>query len=430
MMQVHPDRQLTLREAYGRHYDKSELSPRTAAKIGYELKAWEKFSGDPPIGQIDDATAAEFRATMLKSGLSPRTINSTWGTVRMILRFVGPRETGNPRGRGIISQVPQMKPCKESRPLPRRLALGDLDAVYRACDGAKYPSRTGGVPAVAWWRSLLVLAYFTGLRKSDLLALRRDQFDLQRGLLSFRAQKTGKAAHFPLHPVVVQHLAAIWQPERELVFQGMRSRCGRLYEYLREIQQRAGLLETFGLHDIRRTAASEINRVARGMAPVFLQHVAEDVSGQFYLNATDELEEAIGKMRFPEAFHGSPHAIREAPPKPVDPRPHSINRDDWAFTRGGFIYRGTRCHLEGRLLRLLRLLVTDESIGLDDLQKAIGGKAKSAGRVRQAVHQLRPIVREACGLPEHIDPIPCVARGADTAWQLLVPEFVECEVSA
>ena len=66
----------------------------------------------------------------------------------------------------------------------------------------------------------------------------------------------------------------------------------------------------FTLHDIRRTAASEVDRIDRGIGPVFLQHKQFDVSSVYYLNADEELREAMFKMRVPIAFkHGHIQAV-------------------------------------------------------------------------------------------------------------------------
>jgi integrase len=70
-----------------------------------------------------------------------------------------------------------------------------------------------------WWSCLLVFSYLTGWRVGQVLALRRDQIDLdKRTAKAFAEDTKGKRdALVELHPVVVDHLKAVLS-FHELVF--------------------------------------------------------------------------------------------------------------------------------------------------------------------------------------------------------------------
>ena len=249
---------ITLRQAYDRHYDRSVQCRGSQQLTGYCLTIWERLTTDPPISEIANETVAAFREAALKAGYAPRTVNGVWHKLRAILRRVGPPVTGNPFGLSLIKHVPAMKPCKVAWKMPKRIDLEALSKFYIALRGIQYPMRSG-MPAPEIWRALLVLAFTTGLRKADLLKLTFDQIDFEKGELHVEAGKTGKYDVFPLSAVAVQHLARI-KTDRKRIFAGMSAVGSRFYNLLHKIQD-AAKIERFGLHDVRRTAASEIDRV-------------------------------------------------------------------------------------------------------------------------------------------------------------------------
>lgn len=422
------DSNLTLRQFYDKFYDKTDLEETSAKKLHFELLRWERLTSNPPISIIDNDMVAAFRQAMVDHEYAPQTINSTWGDLRAVLRVACPEDRHNPRGRGAIEKCPYMKPVKEVRAKPRRVSLHELGDVYLACEHARSPSRNG-FPPREWWRALIVLAYFTGLRKGDLLTLDQSQIDLREGRLTFRARKTRKEDTFPLHPVAVDHLERIWNPRRQRLFDGMLANGGRLYTVWKRIVAKSGVSNHFALHDIRRTAASEIERVKPGMAAVFLQHAANDVTGLFYLNQEEELLEAIEGMRFPEPFTtGTAIPIVEQIRPRRAPLPKLIEPDEWQFRPGGFAFRGDWFELPGQFPRLLELLVqAGGPLTWCELYDAGIGRRISAdkapARIRQSVCLLRRHLRDCLGLPDDVDPVRCVHRGNGGAYMLTVPRL-------
>src|SRR5258708_4259988 len=79
--------------------------------------------------------------------------------------------------------------------------------IHSACDTATLPDRQP-FPAADWWRGLIVMAYMTGWRISELIALRRDDLDLDAGTAITRARdnKGRRDDSVKLHDVVVTHL--------------------------------------------------------------------------------------------------------------------------------------------------------------------------------------------------------------------------------
>ena len=80
MKRKHPDAKLTLRQAYLKYYDRTELRKATADLHRFILNRWEKSTNNPSIGKIDNALLVQFKQTLLDEGLAARTVNSYWPT--------------------------------------------------------------------------------------------------------------------------------------------------------------------------------------------------------------------------------------------------------------------------------------------------------------------------------------------------------------
>jgi integrase len=416
----HPDLLLTIREAFEKHYDQSELSPNSRDKMKWEISRWERFMGAITVGEIDNLALDRYRKAASDAGLAPRTVNSGWQTIRSILRCLASPIQGNPRGLGIIEQVPWMRPVRHVRQRPKRIHLDELGAVYNACHHATYPNR--GVIAADIWRAFVVLAYFTGMRKGDLLALPPEAINFERGTITFRASKTWKESEFALHPVLAEHLRKVWSESVPLILRGLRKRTGSFYKEWKRIVELAGV-PYFTPHDIRRTAASEIERIQKGLGRLFLQHAGEGVSEIHYLNAGQELDEAILAMRFPEEFRGG-ETIR-VPLPGAGSDPITFDAAGWRIRPGAFGYRGHWFYLTGCTARVFRLFIRlnrleTYPISSREIVAAGGGKTNA----RQVVHELRGALRAMLKLPDEFDPVPCVERGDGGVWQINLPEWI------
>jgi integrase len=431
-------RKMTLREAFEAFYSKDELRPRSLAKARYDLQRWERVGpGDPPIGKIDDESLETFRKAMLEKYAAQST-NGTRSVLRAIFRRLGPAITGNPCGLGILPRIPYMKPSKVIRGLPRRVDQEDLSRWYIACEQMQSP-KWGG-PAAFWWQAWLVLSYFTGLRKSDIFAIRFADIDFDKGTLLFTARKTSKPMRLPLHPCAIGHVRRIEEPRRELLFASSIKAGGGFNQRWEWICRKAGIAETFTPHDIRRTAASEIERVRPGMGSVLLQHAINDTTHVSYLNQMEELGEAIEKMRVPLAFkHGPKQADRQlgkqretaqsmmraaqfSPPSFPDPA-------EWQFHNVGFAFRGYHVQMQGAALKILKAIALSSlhQCTLEELIRAVwpGGPVGSLrtvqGRISDAISTIRERLRHVLLLPDSFNPVPCVARGNGGVWTLYIP---------
>lgn len=63
--------------------------------------------------------------------------------------------------------------------------------------------------APAEWKTTILLGFYAGLRLGDAVRLDWRSVDFQKGMLTFKAQKTGKQETLPIHPMLAAHLGRI-----------------------------------------------------------------------------------------------------------------------------------------------------------------------------------------------------------------------------
>lgn len=192
-----------------------------------------------------------------------------------------------------------------------------------------------------------------------------------------------------------------------------------------------------GLQKIRRTAASEMERVAPNLAEEFLQHAPRDVTHRSYLNLLEPLREALDRMAVPAGYKAGPKMAERQEAKLREERatihqsdfvvPLGPNSADWQFWFGRYRFRGRWYPISpGVHWSLLReLALSTEPVGWQRLvevarEAAPRTKMATQSRIAIALAYLRKRLRSHLGLANEIDPIPCVQR-RPAAWWLWIP---------
>lgn len=447
-VEQHPDATLTLRETFEKHYDKTELRKATLVTYRAALVNWEKHTDNPPVNEVVNQTMDGFKKAAIEAGLKPASVNNYWRHIRAIFRRLAPAFTGNPTGLEIIERVPYMKLLKCPRKIPRRVSMDEFNRFYLACSVATIPHQAAA-PAPAYWRALIVLAYTTGLRKGDLFNLRETDIDLEKRTVHFTAQKTGSESVHPLTVEAVTHIAKIISG-REFLFARMSASSGRFTLIWREILEAAGI-ERFTLHDIRRTAASEIERVRSGMGRLLLQHAPKGVTETHYLNMGEELADAVREMNVPVTFkQGVKHVERELRKARDEHQkrlkeseiklPEKLKPDLWDFYEPGYpeaqfarySFRGQWKRIGIRQWWALReFAMSDGPVTFKQLYRAAyqakvtpDNWVKASKRINTVVHRLRRVLRNHLGLDKDWNPFPCIKREVGGVWALFLPSFL------
>jgi integrase len=203
---------------------------------------------------------------------------------------------------------------KAPRKLPLYVTGDHFAAIYGACGEARFP-QVQGIDPGDWWRALIVMAYMTGWRISDLLGLRRDDLDLKAGTAITRAEDNkGKRDELvKLNPVVVDHLTKLagfgshvfaWDHGGVTlyrVFAGIQEAAG-IHLPCHDEHQHTRYCHVYGFHDLRRAFATmNADRLSADALQKLMRHKSYTTT-QVYINLACQMDEAVANLYVPDVL--------------------------------------------------------------------------------------------------------------------------------
>jgi integrase len=168
-----------------------------------------------------------------------------------------------------------VQPVRKLRPLHQQPKAWSIPEVRRLLSAADRSSRS------LFWGSLCRAAYDSGLRLGDLLDLRCDQVGRQIEVLQ---EKTGRVVTVRLRPTTLQLVRR--QIKGRAGCQPVWPLWGRREAFYRAFRR---LVASSGIRPgtfrwIRRTAATQVERVKHGSSTELLGHVSRATTETWYLD--------------------------------------------------------------------------------------------------------------------------------------------------
>ena len=142
-----------------------------------------------PLTALTAKDVDHFLDTRLKAGVAPRTAALDIKIVRTALNAA--------RRKGLIPTNPA-----EAVELPD--IVGTERGTFNAAEVKMLVDTATGE-----WKTMILLAYFTGARLSDCCAMTWEGVDLAGATLAYTARKTGQKLTVPLHPDLLAHLSKL-----------------------------------------------------------------------------------------------------------------------------------------------------------------------------------------------------------------------------
>jgi integrase len=274
------------------------------------VRQWVRLTGDPPLEEITVAMLAKFRECQSRmrgrkpgSRKSPNSVRTVLRHLQTILDKTGEPQRRNRDAAGILAKVPYIKPPKEVVRAPKIARLDQIDAVYAAAVATELP-RIDGFKPPAWWRALLVVALNTALRRRTLFELRMAdvRWEDRCIVVDPKQVKNSVGGVVPLNDTTLAHLRAI-RTDREMLFPWPYD-LSHFHTRFHKLQDAAGipLSEHFGLHSIRKLAATQLWEHSPAIAQLTLGHASLQTTRKHYVAGGDMLRKAIDQMPQPASF--------------------------------------------------------------------------------------------------------------------------------
>jgi integrase len=176
----------------------------TAENYEYIVRQFLAHLGDRatarPLTSLTPRQVQGFIEARAKSGLSAGTVQASGNVIRTVLNRA--------RRQGLVTvNVAEAVDLPKSDPVERgSFTPAEVKLLVDAAEGE--------------WKTLIMLAYYSGARLRDCCGMTWESVDLANGTLTFTQGKTGKPVTVPIHPALEAHLgnlASCDTPEKHLM---------------------------------------------------------------------------------------------------------------------------------------------------------------------------------------------------------------------
>ena len=288
------------------------------------VRLWQRITGDPPLRLVTNTVICKFRDTLLRmtgrfgKPYSVNTVASKLTQIQAILDAAGPPRPHHRDAAGILTQVPYAKPPRKRFKTPTIVTVEQLELVYEAASKMEMPNSSGILP-VKWWRALLSVAINTALRRGSLFALQWQWVDFKNHKLVIPADamKRNRPHVVPLNADALAHLESI-RRKSGLVFPWPYSK-EWFSQCFKTLQEHAGIkpADWFGLHALRRTAATLLWKHCPEAAQIVLGHRSSLITLQHYVEPAEAATAGLDKLTAPWAEQAHGRSAADVLPEPI-----------------------------------------------------------------------------------------------------------------
>ncbi|MGE0692663.1 MAG: tyrosine-type recombinase/integrase [Pirellulales bacterium] len=241
--------------------------------------------GDLPLAELTDRLAARFLQWLLDGGRREPTCNGHRARLFAMWRLARRMER--------TPAQPTIRRLPESVDAPDAWTEDEYARILRAPLSMRWGRAIAGISPGTYWHALLLVEYWTALRKGTLRRLTWADVDLAMGSIRVpgRAMKNRRGRPYQIGPDAIGALQTIQMPHRELVFPWPHDE-QHFSRSMRRIVAAAGVapsgravLNCF--HKLRRSTATLVAE-KRGLAAAseLLGHSSVDLTRKRYIDPT------------------------------------------------------------------------------------------------------------------------------------------------
>ena len=277
-------------------------SPKTVQTYEESLRAFESYltfrDNGLSLDSVDTDLIRDWMESLMDKGNSASTINKNLSALRSFYRFALKRE--------LVKKDPAhaVTGPKKSKPLPQFLREGEMD---RLLDGLEWDSSFNNVRA----RTILLLFYEAGLRRSELIGLDDKDIDFEAAQLKVTG-KRNKQRIVPFGAELAETLRDYKAKRQEefgetsgalfLSDKGERISGAQVYQIVRKYLSMVTSLKKRSPHVLRHTFATAMLNNGAGLETIKSLLGHESVSTtEIYTHTTFEQLKRIYKEAHPRA---------------------------------------------------------------------------------------------------------------------------------
>lgn len=263
-----------------------KLNPHTQDGYIRAVRKFTKYLGRSP----DTATVEDlrnFQLHLVDHGISPVTLNATITGLKFFFDITLNR----------AELMARMQPVHVPRTLPVILSREEAGRLIAAARNLKH-------------QTVLSVAYGTGLRASEVVALKVGDIDSQRMTLRIERGKGDKDRYAMLSPVLLERLRTWWKVARAQgkmldggwLFPGMNPieslSTRQLNRIVRDAAEAAKIDKRISMHTLRHSFATHLleQKVDIRVIQVLLGHKRLDTTALYAQVATDILREVVSPL--------------------------------------------------------------------------------------------------------------------------------------
>lgn len=277
-------------------------SPQTVQTYEESLRAFESYltfrDNELSMDSVDTDLIRDWMESLMDKGNSASTINKNLSALRSFYRFA--------LRRGLVKKDPAhaVTGPKKSKPLPQFLREGEMD---RLLDGLEWDGSFNNVRA----RTILLLFYEAGLRRSELIGLDDKDIDFEAAQLKVTG-KRNKQRIVPFGAELAETLKDYKAKRQEefgetsgalfLSDKGERISGAQVYQIVRKYLSMVTSLKKRSPHVLRHTFATAMLNNGAGLETIKSLLGHESVSTtEIYTHTTFEQLKRIYKEAHPRA---------------------------------------------------------------------------------------------------------------------------------
>ena len=246
----------------------------------------EKF-GAVDLGEFTTSLVESYLSEGLEEGLKPATVNRRLACLKHMFRKA--YEWSN-CSEVKLKQIRKVKFFRENNQRVRYLEPEECQALIQVCE--KYPR-------LRHLKPIIITAMNTGMRRSEVLALKWEQLDFRSGVINLCDKSSGEVRQIPINDVLAEAFREIVRKfDSPFVFVDSR---GKPFKHIREAFasacRRIGLKD-FRFQDLRHTFASHLVKAGIEISTVskLLGHKSMAMALRYSYLAPDHMKAAVNAL--------------------------------------------------------------------------------------------------------------------------------------